>query len=385
MVHLIAKKSAVEDATWFSRYGGDAYLWAGTLVYDGKVYDHIHYRARGGVWRYAMVKNMWKFDFNRGHDFQMRDDYGRQVQHPWTKLNLGACIQQGDYGHRGEQGMFESVGFRLFNLAGVEAPNTTFLQFRIIDDALEADPGNQYDGDFWGLYLAVEQEDGRFLDEHELPDGNSTRWKAAPASSTTSGPLGPADKSDLNAFLTVTHRARRRPTPGGAPTLNLHRLLQLPGHRPGHPPLRHYRCGKNYFYYRNPDNGPLVGAHLGPGPDLGEQHVRRGAGDDQPFKSRVYAPSRLRPRIPEPRPRDPRPALQHGPGLASHRRIRAAAARHQRRPDFLDADRCQWDYNPKMADSAYSTTLQQGGPGPLSTSGRTSRALPRISMAAFSS
>ena len=40
----------------------------GTLVFDGKVYDHIHYRARGGVWRYAMVKNMWKFDLNRGHD-----------------------------------------------------------------------------------------------------------------------------------------------------------------------------------------------------------------------------------------------------------------------------------------------------------------------------
>ena len=103
-MHLIATRADVENGTWFSRYGGDAYPWPGTLVYDGKVYDHIHFRARGGVWRYAMVKNMWKFDLNRGHDLEMRDDYGKRFKTSWTKLNLGACIQQGDFGHRGEQG-----------------------------------------------------------------------------------------------------------------------------------------------------------------------------------------------------------------------------------------------------------------------------------------
>ena len=45
--------------------------------FDGVVYDHIRFRARGGVWRYAMGKNMWKFDFNNGHDFDARDNYGR--------------------------------------------------------------------------------------------------------------------------------------------------------------------------------------------------------------------------------------------------------------------------------------------------------------------
>jgi hypothetical protein len=135
------------------------------------VYDHIRYRARGGVWRYSMVKNMWKFDINRGHDFVMRDNWGRKFNTGWTKLNLGACIQQGDFNHRGEQGMFESVGFRLFQLAGMEAPNTTFTTFRVVDDAVET-PADQYDGDFWGLYLAIEQEDGRFLEEHGLADGN---------------------------------------------------------------------------------------------------------------------------------------------------------------------------------------------------------------------
>ena len=200
-IHLISKRNAVEAATWFSRYDGELYLWTGTLVFDGKVYDHVHYRARGGVWRYAMVKNMWKFDLNRGHDLEMRDDYGRKYKTGWTKLNLGASIQQGDYGHRGEQGMFESVGFRLFNLAGVESPLTTFVLLRVIDDAPEADPANQYAGDFWGVYLAVEQEDGRFLDEHDLPDGNFYKMENGTGTLNNLGPDGPIDRSDLDAFL----------------------------------------------------------------------------------------------------------------------------------------------------------------------------------------
>jgi hypothetical protein len=73
----------------------------------------------------------------------------------WGKLNLGACIQQGDYGMRGEQGMFEAVGFRLFNLAGIEASRTHWVHLRIVDQSEES-PLDQYSGDFWGLYLAVE-------------------------------------------------------------------------------------------------------------------------------------------------------------------------------------------------------------------------------------
>ena len=32
--------------------------------------------------------------------------------------------------------------------------------------------GDQYTHDFWGLYLAIENMDGQFLDDHDLPDGN---------------------------------------------------------------------------------------------------------------------------------------------------------------------------------------------------------------------
>ena len=181
--HLISAKSDVEDCTWLSKYSGSDYRWYGTLVYDGHVYDHIRYRARGGVWRYAMGKNMWKFDFNRGHAFQGRDDYGNKYDTKWTKLNFSACIQQGSFGQRGEQGMFEAVSFKLFNMVGVPACKTNYVHFRIIDEANEGgtfneahwpltNSGTQYDGDFWGLYMTIEQMDGRYLDEHDLPDGN---------------------------------------------------------------------------------------------------------------------------------------------------------------------------------------------------------------------
>ena len=118
-----------------------------------------------------MGKNMWKFDFNKGHPLEARDDCGRRHPVAWSKLNLRACIDQGDYGMRGNQGLFEAVGFRLFNLAGVESPATHWLQLRIIDE-VEENPGDQYRGDFWGLYLAIENEDGRFLKQHGLPPGH---------------------------------------------------------------------------------------------------------------------------------------------------------------------------------------------------------------------
>jgi len=213
--HLISKKADVEDSTWLLKYGGSEYRWYGTLVYDGEVYDHIRYRARGGVWRYAMGKSMWKVDFQRGHYFQARDDYGNPYDTKWGKLNFSACIQQGSFGQRGEQGMFEAVSFRMFNLAGCPASKTNYVHFRIIDELYEdgtknaAHPpitsqGTQYDGDFWGLYLTIEQLDGQFLDEHGLPDGNLYKLEGG-GSLNNQGPTQPSNGSDLSAF-TSTYR-----------------------------------------------------------------------------------------------------------------------------------------------------------------------------------
>src|SRR5688572_12198872 len=140
---LIGKMKDVENVTWHQQQHDKEYRHTGTFVADGKVYDHVPFRARGGAWRFAMGKNMWKFNFNKGHHLEAKDDYGQRYRSKWGKLNLRACIQQADYGRRGEQGMYESVGFRLFNLAGVDAPHTHWISLRIVGEQEET-PRNQY-------------------------------------------------------------------------------------------------------------------------------------------------------------------------------------------------------------------------------------------------
>jgi hypothetical protein len=343
--HLISKRDSVEHATWIDRYGGDLYKWNGTLVYDGKVYDHIGYRARGGVWRYAMGKNMWKFDFLRGHDFEARDNYGEKYSVKWTKLNLGACIQQGDYQHRGEQGMFEAVGFRLFNLAGLEAPFTHWTQLRIVDDPVESDAQNQYEGDYWGLYLAIEQEDGRFLDGHDLPDGNLYKMEGGTGELNNQGNLAATDKSDLNQFMS-DYRFSNATDIWWRTNMDLPRYYN---YRSIVECIHHYDidegAGKNYFYYLNPDTG-LWSTH----PwdlDLTWANNMYGGGES-PFKNRVL----------------PRPAF----GLEYRNRLReirdllfnpdqagqlidelaSIIYDFSGNPSPASADRAMWDYNPVM-------------------------------------
>ena len=357
--HLLAKRSAVEDSTWFSRYDGDLYLWAGTLVYDGKVYDHIHYRARGGVWRYAMVKNMWKFDFNRGHDFQARDNWGRKFKTRWTKLNLGASIQQGDYLHRGEQGMFESVGLRLFQMAGLESSHTTFVQFRVVDQAAGVDPSSQYEGDFWGVYLAVEQVDGRFLEEHGLPDGNLYKYEYG-GELNNLGPAGPVDKSDLNAFLAGLNSS----SPDSWWRTNWY-LPNGYSYQTMVQAFHHFDIGggKNYFYYRNPLTGFWTVHPWDLDLTWAENMYDAGGYGAEDFKK--YALPRTafnleyRNRI-----REVRDLLYNQD--EAWRLIDEYAGRLRgstSASSVIDADRAQWDYNPNMTNSTYSSTLSKARQG----------------------
>lgn len=261
--HLISKKSDVETATWLEKYGGEDYKWYGTLVYDGDVYDHVRYRSRGGVWRYAMGKNMWKFNFNRGHRFQARDDYGNEYATKWDKLNFSACIQQGSFGQRGEQGMFEAVSFKLFNMAGIPASKTNWVQFRIIDEANEdgtlnaAHPpltsrGTQYDGDFWGLYMTIEQMDGRFLDEHHLPDGNLYKMDTAYPNGcklNNQGPTGVTDKSDVLGFRSSYQSRPSAAWWGSNVNLDAYYGYYAIYHAIWHGDI----TSKNHFFYLNPE------------------------------------------------------------------------------------------------------------------------------------
>jgi hypothetical protein len=208
--HLISRAEDVHECQFVpipdARCNPEAsiYKWTGTLVYDGVVYDHIRYRARGGWATHAFGKNRWKFDFNRGHYFQAHDDYGRKYKEKWDKLNFSACFQFANTNNRGEHGMYEAVTARLFALASVPVSNMSWLHFRVIDDVQEANPNDQYEGDFWGLYLAIEQPDGRFLDEHNLPDGNLYKMyfpcSGDQGNKNNQGPTQVTDHSDVIAF-----------------------------------------------------------------------------------------------------------------------------------------------------------------------------------------
>lgn len=354
VIQLIGKKATIETSTWFSRYTGDAYLWLGTLVYDGHVYDHIHHRARGGMWRYSMCKNMWKFDLNRGHDLVVRDPWGRKLNTPWTKLNLGASIQQGDYQHRGEQGMFEALGFRMFQLAGVPACHTVFAQLRIIDDTAETPTTDQYEGDFWGVYLMTEQENGRFLEEHGLADGNFYKMESGTGELNHLGLAGPDDKSDLNAFLSAQGQADEswwRAHLNVPCYLSYQTVVQA---------IHHYDIsdGKNYFYYFEPETQQVTVAPWDLDLSWAENMYNSGGGGVDAVKQRL---------LPTPA-RFPAVWLEWQSRIREFRdlffnedeawrlidefggRLRGPADA----PSILDADRAQWDYNPKMIDSRYT-------------------------------
>jgi len=363
--HLLARRQDVEDSTWRDRRHGDEYFWRGTLVYDGHVYENIRFRPRGGVWRYAMGKNMWKFDFNRGHDFRARDNWGRRLPVDWTKLNLGASIQQGDYLHRGEHGMFESVGFRLFQLTGAGGCDTTYVQFRIVDDSAEALAGNQYSGDFWGVYLAVEQPDGRYLESHEMPDGNLYKMEGGFGDPNNLGPDGPLDSSDLSAFIN-----QYSASPNESWWRTNFNLQSYYSYQTIVQAIHHYDIadGKNYYYYLNPDSKRWQVVPWDLDLTWADNMYRAGqTGGDEPFKSRILSNfDQSNPRMPNVsrefrnRVREIRDLLWNGDEgfrlLTEH----AQLLRGTNQWSLIDADRAQWDYNPIMSSPTLVNSSKAG-------------------------
>jgi CotH kinase protein/Lamin Tail Domain len=351
-----------------SQYSHSLYNWKGALCYDGHVYDHIRFRARGGVWRFAMGKNMWKFDFNKGHDFQGRDHYGRKLDQKWKKVNFSACIQQGDYNHRGEQGLFESAGFRLFQLSGMPGEHTQFLHFRIIERPNETNSTNptpsQFDDDFQGLYLAIEQQDGQFLDEHGLPDGNLYKMESGTGELNNQGPTQPKNKSDLNAFIAYgTTETWWRTNCDLTNYYNYRAIVDC---------IHQYDIafGKNYFYYHNPvtnkwtvlpwDLDLIWSDNMYPG-NTGVQGLD--GQPSEPFFSRVFGSSQSG--------NGPIPVLR----LELRNRMRevldllftreqtgmlidemASFIYQPGQPSFVDADRAMWDHNPILVSSSVNSS-----------------------------
>jgi len=206
--HFIGKQVDIANALFMppseypSGYMGSDELWRGTLVYEGVVYDHVEFRARGGDFRYATGKSNWRINLHKGHRIQMYDNWGNPYPELADKINLYGISQQVHRDRRGEHGMFDSMTYNLYNMADVAASNTHWVQLRVIDRAAEYGP-TQYEGDFWGLYLSVEHPDGSFLDNHDLPDGNLYKVENYEGDLDNLSKNGPDDGSDYDAFHQV--------------------------------------------------------------------------------------------------------------------------------------------------------------------------------------
>ncbi len=197
--HLLSRAADVTEC----QYGGvddGLYKFEGALVIDGRVYDHVRYRVKGQNSTFVVGKNKWKFRFNRGHELDLAGDYGAPPATLRT-LNLSSLAEPWAKWNRGLAGLDEAAGFKLYNLAGATAPRTRYVHFRVLDAATEQVAGNQYEGDFWGLYLAFENQDNRYKEAHGLPDGNIFRLRSGSNSLLGQGRDQPSDLSDLDAFI----------------------------------------------------------------------------------------------------------------------------------------------------------------------------------------
>lgn len=207
VVQLLSRNADVLACQYTGPVDG-IYHYEGAIVFGGVVYDHLFYRIKGAASTRVVGKNKWKFNFTKGHALQMVDNYGNKYPTRWDKLifSTGTCPWWSEPSAQvwnvGTEGMVlnEMLGMRLFGLAGVPSSHATFLHYRVVDDPLEANPATQYDGDFWGLYIGIEQPDGDYLDSHDLPDGNSFKMAGSGSHALNQGPAQPSDLSDLNAF-----------------------------------------------------------------------------------------------------------------------------------------------------------------------------------------
>jgi hypothetical protein len=369
--HLLARSNSFAVAIGWApgqpnnMYGGDNYLWTGALVVDGKVYDHIGFRCRGGVWRYSMGKNAMKFALSRGHDLEVKDNWGRKFNAVWRRLSFRPNIQQGDFLHRGEQGLFESVGYRLFELAGGYGLKNVQIQFRVIDNALETVPGDQYGGDFYGLWLVVEEDDGRFLEERGLADGNIYDMEGGSGTLNHTGLLGPVDKSDLNSFIN-TYTTTTPTEAWWRTNLNLPAYYSYQAIVQG---IHQYDIadGKNYFYYKNSATGLWTempwDLDLTWADNMYRSDSTRG---DEPFRSRVlsnFASPGTNPNLSiefRNRVREIRDLLYNNDQAFKLIDEYKSLTRGTNTYSMVEADRMQWDYNPVMVNTAIINPSKAG-------------------------
>ena len=167
---LIARREDVEQSQWDG--GANKKRFPGTMIYDGRVYDHIQFHNRGKASTHVSGKNKWGFKFNDAQPFHDRDLWGRALTNEFKSVSLTACASPWAPVNRGLAGMDEAVSFRAYQLAGVPSASTHWIQLRVIARTNEVSTRSQYSGDLWGLYQVVQEPNGEWLRERGLPDGD---------------------------------------------------------------------------------------------------------------------------------------------------------------------------------------------------------------------
>lgn len=165
---LVANAQDVSHSQWDG--GANHHKFLGTFVYEGRVFDHMQFNNRGSASTYNTGKNKWGFHFLPGHEVPMRDQWGRLYKSTWNSFAMNACASPWVQINRGMAGLDETISFRAYQLAGVPASDCLPIHFRVVTTP-EEQGKTQYDGDLWGLYNAIEDTDGAWLDNHHLPDG----------------------------------------------------------------------------------------------------------------------------------------------------------------------------------------------------------------------
>ena len=252
--HLIANADDVINSQFNSSF--DSVRMRGTVIIEGEVYDHIEFHNRGANSTYVSGKNKWRVRATRARKFKLRDGYGRPYLLDWNDFNLEGCSSPWGAVNRGMAGVDEAVSFRAYQLAGVPAPNFHYLQFRVIDNAIEATANNQYEGDLWGLYLAKETPDGSFLDERGLPDGSVYKTENGRFEKKNQGMTHPESTEDWSTFLS---NSRSRAANSSANTDWWRANLHLPTYYTGRALNRFLgnvdlREAANHYFYHHPDD-----------------------------------------------------------------------------------------------------------------------------------
>ena len=150
----------------------DRFNWEGCFVYEGFVYDHVRFRLRQANDRYGgSGKRSMRIRFRKANYLRVRDRYGNRYPTRWRTLNSGKMFDNKDVGNFG---LTEQLNHDLWNRTMGAAPFVHTFVLRIVDGASE---GSQYSGDFWGMHVAFEDYDARYLDSHGLEDGSLYKLK----------------------------------------------------------------------------------------------------------------------------------------------------------------------------------------------------------------